>query len=133
MNPSLSTNALRPDTADRPRPRRGRLTRSQREAIIAWLFILPDALGLAVFVGFPMLFSLGLGFFSVSGFGTYKFIGLANYARMFKDPLFLKSLWVTITYVVILVPGLCHRFRPGVAGEAKNSVCRPVPQHVLRP
>ena len=106
MNPSLSTNALRPDTGGRPRPRRGRFTRSQREAMIAWLFILPDVLGLAVFVGFPMLFSLGLGFFSVSGFGTYKFIGLANYARMFKDPLFLKSLWVTISYVVVLVPGL---------------------------
>ncbi|MBV8901880.1 MAG: sugar ABC transporter permease, partial [Verrucomicrobia bacterium] len=83
---------MRQDTASRPQPHRGRLTRNQREAVIAWLFILPDALGLAVFVGFPMLFSLGLGFFSVSGFGTYKFVGMANYARMFRDPLFLKSL-----------------------------------------
>jgi multiple sugar transport system permease protein len=102
----LSTDVPIRETAAPPQKRRRRLTRNQREAVVAWLFILPDALGLAVFVGLPMLFSLGLGFFSVSGFGSYKFVGLANYARMFSDPLLLKSLWVTISYVVILVPGL---------------------------
>ena len=106
MNPPLCTGPSRQGTASPPQKGHRRLTRSQREAVVAWLFILPDALGLAVFVGLPTLFSLGLGFFSVSGFGTYKFVGLANYARMFSDPLFLKSLWVTISYVVILVPGL---------------------------
>lgn len=106
MSLPRSTEASRENTASPPKRHRRRLTRTQREAVVAWLFILPDALGLAVFVGLPMLFSLGLGFFSVSGFGTYKFIGLANYARMFSDALFLKSLAVTISYVVVLVPGL---------------------------
>lgn len=72
----------------------------------AFLFILPDSLGLLIFVGLPMLLALSLGFFSVDGFGGYKFVGLANYNRMLRDPLFLKSLWVTILYVLILVPGL---------------------------
>jgi multiple sugar transport system permease protein len=31
---------------------------------------------------------------------------LANYNRMFHDPLFLKSIGVTIVYVICLVPGL---------------------------
>ncbi|MBV9491121.1 MAG: sugar ABC transporter permease, partial [Verrucomicrobia bacterium] len=106
MNLPLSSEMSHAGTAGPWPKRHRRLTRTQREAVIAWLFILPDALGLAVFVGLPMLFSLGLGFFSVSGFGTYKFIGLANYARMFSDALFLKSLGVTVTYVLILVPGL---------------------------
>ncbi|MBV9875112.1 MAG: sugar ABC transporter permease [Verrucomicrobia bacterium] len=87
----------------RPRPR---LKRSQREALAAYLFILPDALGLAIFVALPMLFSLSLGFFSVNGFGGFKFVGLANYQRMLIDPLFRQSLWVTFVYVLILVPAL---------------------------
>src|SRR5580704_19763448 len=76
-----------------------RLKRSQREALAAYLFILPDALGLAIFVAVPMLFSLSLGFFSVNGFGGFRFVGLANYQRMLIDPLFRKSLWVTFVYV----------------------------------
>src|SRR5260370_11302473 len=83
-----------------------RLKRSQREALAAYLFILPDALGLGIFVALPMLFSLSLGFFSVNGFGVFRFIGLANYQRMLIDPLFRKSLWVTFVYVLILVPPL---------------------------
>jgi multiple sugar transport system permease protein len=82
------------------------LKRSQREALAAYLFILPDALGLAIFVALPMLFSLSLGFFSVNGFGGFRFIGLANFQRMLIDPLFRKSLWVTFVYVLILVPAL---------------------------
>jgi multiple sugar transport system permease protein len=81
-------------------------THSRKEAIAAFLFILPDSIGLLVFVAVPMVLSLSLGFFSVDGFGGYKFVGLANYNRMFHDALFLKSLWVTIFYVLILVPGL---------------------------
>jgi multiple sugar transport system permease protein len=88
--------------------RRGRTfwTTSRKEALAAWLFILPDLIGLLIFVAVPMVLALSLGFFSVDGFGGYKFIGLANYNRMFHDPLFLKSIGVTIVYVVCLVPGL---------------------------
>ncbi|HEY4783428.1 MAG TPA: hypothetical protein VIH54_16540, partial [Chthoniobacterales bacterium] len=81
-------------------------TRSRKEALAAFLFILPDSLGLLVFVGIPMGLALSLGFFSVDGFGGYKFVWLANYNRMLHDPLFLKSLWVTVVYVLVLVPGL---------------------------
>lgn len=81
-------------------------TRSRKEALAAFLFILPDSLGLLVFVAIPMLLALSLGFFSVDGFGGYKFVWFANYNRMLHDPLFLKSLWVTVIYVLVLVPGL---------------------------
>jgi multiple sugar transport system permease protein len=91
-----------------PPPRAGRIfwTRSRKEALAAWLFILPDFVGLLIFVAIPMVLALSLGFFSVDGFGGYKFAGLANYQRMLRDPLFLKSLGVTIAYVICLVPGL---------------------------
>jgi multiple sugar transport system permease protein len=84
----------------------GALSMKHREWIAGYLFILPDALGLLVFVGGPMLLSLSLGFFEVDGFGGYAFVGLANYRRMFVDPLFLQSLRVTLAYVALLVPAL---------------------------
>jgi multiple sugar transport system permease protein len=82
------------------------LSARYREWLAGYLFVMPDALGLLLFVAAPMLLSLSLGFFSVSGFGTYQFVGLANYRRMLADPLFWDSLRVTVTYVVVLVPCL---------------------------
>jgi multiple sugar transport system permease protein len=99
----LTRNTRRPPSSG---PLYRGLKRSQREALAAYLFILPDALGLAIFVALPMLFSLSLGFFSVNGFGGFRFVGLLNYQRMLIDPLFRKSLWVTFVYVLILVPAL---------------------------
>ena len=49
---------------------------------------------------------MSLRFFSVDGFGGYKFVGKANDNRGLRDPLFMKSLGVTIVYVLCLVPGL---------------------------
>jgi ABC-type sugar transport system permease subunit len=36
--------------------------------------------------------------------GEFYFIGLTNYARMFRDPLYLKSFQVSITFVLMEVP-----------------------------
>ncbi len=90
----------------RPAPHRARLSQTRREWVAAYLFLLPDVLGLFVFLGLPMVLALSLGFFDVSGFGTYTFVGWANYQRMFTDPLFLGSLGTTARYVAVLVPGL---------------------------
>ena len=86
-------------------PKRG-LSRKHREWLAAALFVAPDALGLLVFLGVPMVLALGLGFFEVSGFGGIAFAGLDNYKKMFADPLFLDSLKVTVTYVVGFVAGV---------------------------
>ncbi len=87
-------------------PRGFSLSNRTREWVAGYLFVLPDAMGLLIFVGGPMLLSLSLGFFSVSGFGEYSFVGLDNYRRMIGDPLFWRSLRVTILYIVLLVPAL---------------------------
>jgi len=83
--------------------RRG-LSTKHREWVAGYLFVLPDALGLFIFLGVPMVLSLIIGFFEVDGFGAYRFVGLANYARMMNDPLFWKSARVTALYAVMLVP-----------------------------
>ena len=73
-------------------PTAGRsLSAKHREWIAGYLFVLPDALGLLLFVGAPMVLALSLGFFDVNGFGGYRFVGLANYRRMLRDPLFLAE------------------------------------------
>ncbi|MGW3507325.1 carbohydrate ABC transporter permease [Streptomyces sp. NPDC000994] len=83
-----------------------RLSRKHREWLAAGLFLAPDVLGLLVFVAIPMVLSIGLSFFQVSGFGSYEWIGLGNYRRMMHDPLFWDSMKITGEYVVILVPVL---------------------------
>ena len=112
------------------RPAMGRsgplLKRSQREALAAYLFILPDALGLALFVAVPMIFSLSLGFFSVNGFGGFRFVGLANYRRLVaEDPLFNIALRNTVVYTIgavvptvlisLAVAGVLNRKIKGIA------------------
>lgn len=85
-------------------PHGRRLSQRHREWLAGYLFVAPDTLGLAIFVGIPMLLGLGFGLFDVSGFGGYTFVGLANYKRMFSDALFMESLRVTVLYVVVFVP-----------------------------
>jgi multiple sugar transport system permease protein len=84
--------------------KRRTLSAKHREWLAGYLFVLPDALGLLVFLGLPMFLSLILGLFEVDGFGGYKFVGLGNYARMMKDPLFWSAARVTALYAVMLVP-----------------------------
>ena len=69
-------------------------------------FLAPDAIGLTLFLVIPMVLALALGFFRVSGFGEYEFIGLANYQRMFEDPQFLRSVGVTLIFMVTLIPAV---------------------------
>jgi len=104
--PTDSPVGATPELRDIVEPRRSGMSRQHREWLAAALFLLPDVVGLLVFVGIPMVLALALGFFEVSGFGDYTFIGLDNYRAMFNDDRFLQTLRVTLQYVVVLVPGL---------------------------
>ena len=97
-----STTRLRPVVE----PRRSGMSRKHREWLAAGLFLLPDVVGLFLFLAVPMVLALSLGFFQVTGFGDYTWVGLANYRQMFNDPAFTDSLRVTAKYVAILVPAL---------------------------
>ena len=88
------------------KPNTSRRARERREARAAILFLLPDSIGLFVFVFVPMVLAIALGFFRLDGFGNLSFIGVANYVRMGQDPAFLQSAVVTLTYLVVLVPSV---------------------------
>jgi len=87
-----------------PVERKGQRARRRREAMAGYGFVAPDAIGLALFLGLPMVLAFVISFFRASGFGGYQFVGLRNYARVARDPLFLESVQVSLIYVVAFVP-----------------------------
>lgn len=52
----------------------------------------PSVLIYGLVIIFPVIVSVVLGFTEWSGYGALKFVGLANYVSMFKDPVFLFDL-----------------------------------------
>jgi multiple sugar transport system permease protein len=92
-------------TAGRPAARPPTTLRS-RERRAAFLFLLPDSIGLVVFVAVPMVLAIGLAFCSLDGFGHLNFVGVDNYVRMVQDPVFWQSLRTTAIYVVAVVPAM---------------------------
>jgi multiple sugar transport system permease protein len=79
---------------------------ARRETLEFYLFISPWIIGLLVFLVYPLVSSLYLSFTRYSIATTPVWIGLDNYISSFKDPHFLNSLWVTIRFAVISIPGV---------------------------
>ena len=75
-----------------------------REARWGWLFVSPWVLGFLVFTLGPMLTSMYLSF-HVYDLHQIDYVGAENYTRLFTvDPVYLKSLRITLTYAVFAVP-----------------------------
>jgi len=79
-------------------------SRRRRQALAGYLFVAPDAIGLLLFVGLPMVLALGVSLYGVDGFGNYTFVGLANFRQMAADPALWASVRVTLIYVIAFVP-----------------------------
>jgi len=71
----------------------------------AYILVSPWIIGFIVFVAGPMVASLIFSLTSYDIVHPTVFLGASNYARMFTgDPLFWKSLRVTMTYALVAVP-----------------------------
>lgn len=57
-----------------------------------------------MFSAFPILFSLFLVFHRWNIVGPMKWVGLANLTMMVSDPLFWKSIWNTVRFLLIHIP-----------------------------
>jgi multiple sugar transport system permease protein len=80
-------------------------SRTQRKQLaLAMVFVGPWIIGLLAFTLYPIYYTIQLSFTRYAGFGEPEWIGLANYRRLFEDPLFAKSLWNTIYYTGLAVP-----------------------------
>ena len=75
-----------------------------RPSFWGFLFITPWLLGFLIFTAGPMLASFWLSFQKYD-LVHIQFVGVENYRRLFTaDPLFWKSLKVTISYALLSVP-----------------------------
>ena len=80
------------------------LSIATREALAAYLFILPSFLGFAIFLLVPMVMSAGLSLYDWELLRPPFFIGLDNYRDLFRDPLFKTVLFNSAYYAFGLVP-----------------------------
>jgi multiple sugar transport system permease protein len=85
---------------------RWRWTASRRESAWGWLFISPWIIGFVLFTAVPMAMAL---YFSLTDFDLrrpdeVRFIGLANYAQILRDPNVAQSLSVTLRFAILTIP-----------------------------
>lgn len=57
-----------------------------------------------VFMIIPLMISFYYGFTKWNGIAAPEFIGLQNYVTIFRDKVFLKSIWNTVSYTLLTVP-----------------------------
>jgi multiple sugar transport system permease protein len=81
-----------------------RLSRDNRNRLLALGFLTPNLLGFLVFTMIPIGVGIGMSFFKWDGANDPVFIGLANFARMFTDSKFQNALQVTFLYTALTVP-----------------------------
>ena len=74
-----------------------------RETVISYAFLAPVLFFFVIFVLAPMIMGFITSFFNYS-MTKFEFVGLDNYIRMFKDPVFMKSLINTVILVIGSVP-----------------------------
>ena len=79
-------------------------TMSRREAAWAYFFISPWIVGFILFTIGPMLASLYYSFTKYNIISPPQWTGLANIRDLLRDPLFWKSLQVTVYYAALALP-----------------------------
>lgn len=81
----------------------------RRETRSAYLFLLPNMVFFIGFVVIPMILCIYTSFFdSTMGKDTKDtFIGFQNYAELWKDQIFVRSLKNTFVIVIVSVPVVC--------------------------
>ncbi|WP_231505707.1 MULTISPECIES: carbohydrate ABC transporter permease [unclassified Bacillus (in: firmicutes)] len=71
--------------------------------MIGWSFVILAAVMIFIFYFYPMFQALLLSFQSGTG-RNLSWVGLENYARLLKDPVFITTVKNTVIYLIIQVP-----------------------------
>ena len=75
----------------------------EKQRAAGWAFLTPAALMIVVMSFYPMIRAFLLSLQTGKG-SNYRFTGFTNYARMFEDRVFLRSIGNTFFYLGIQVP-----------------------------
>jgi multiple sugar transport system permease protein len=92
-----------------------------RTYLPAYLFLLPNFLGVLIFIAFPVFFALYMSFQEWNGANPPHFIGLGNFQDLLADPVFWQSVGNTFVYTLLTVP-IGVAFSLGVAVLLNQSV-----------
>lgn len=82
---------------------------SRAEVRAAWALLAPALIAIALFFGVPVVAGLVLSFtdfdlYAIADPRNARFVGLANYAELLRDPLFWRALGNTLVLVAAGVP-----------------------------
>lgn len=80
--------------------------RRKNEIFTAYLFVLPDLIGLLIFVVVPIIFAVYISFHQWNLVSDKVFIGIDNYKKLFSDKEWWNSLLRTFKFTLIYVPTL---------------------------
>lgn len=72
------------------------------EASVAWLFMTPGLILLALFVFWPIIYSVPLALTNYSVIGQTEFVGLDNFVKALQDKSFITSLLNSLLYVIVV-------------------------------
>ena len=75
-----------------------------RDNTVGYIFAAPFIIGFLGFTIIPIIASLYYSFTDYNLIKKEEFVGFFNYIRLFNDPRFLKSIRVTLQYVLLSVP-----------------------------
>jgi multiple sugar transport system permease protein len=67
-------------------------------------YLVPTFVILLAFQVLPIFYALAISFYEWDLIGPAKWVGTENFARLADDPMFWKSIWNTLYYVVWSVP-----------------------------
>ena len=79
------------------------LTKARGSSAMAWLFLAPTLVGIAIFTLVPIVGSLLLAFFRWDIISDPEFAGVDNFVEAAQDPTVLVSFGNTIVFVVLAV------------------------------
>ncbi|HMA35588.1 MAG TPA: sugar ABC transporter permease [Chloroflexia bacterium] len=82
---------------------------ARQRALWGLVFLTPWFIGFLAFQLLPIVSTIFLSFTDYSAtkeftFGNFNMVGLDNYARLFKDPILIQAMGVTIKFTLVAVP-----------------------------
>ena len=84
------------------KPPKKRFKASLREELVGTALASIPLVGFAIFALVPLVTALAMAFFKMKGFGFdgAKWVGFGNFATIFKDPIFWKSIPNTLIFAI---------------------------------
>lgn len=83
--------------------KKNKLTLSKKQNLTGWIFLIPSMALIMCLSLYPAVKALITSFKTGAG-SNMRWVGIANYARIFKDTVFLQSIRNCIFYLIIQVP-----------------------------